>query len=159
MSYLCELFSLRLTHNNYFNEWLLSSLFLEKHKIYTHAVLSSNFYTCWDVKHTPWELVIDPAIPPLGLLLLSHFSRVRPCATPWMAAHQAPLFLGFSRQEHWSGLPVPSPPLGIYPDKTIIWKDICTLMFIAALFTIAKTWKQPKYSSTEELKKKDVIYI
>jgi len=37
-----------------------------------------------------------------------------------MAAHQAPLFLGFSRQEHWSGLPVPSPPLGIYPDKTII---------------------------------------
>jgi len=32
-------------------------------------------------------------------------------------------------------------------------------MFIAALFTIAKTWKQPKYSSTEELKKKDVIYI
>ena len=124
MSYLCELFSLRLTHNNYFNEWLLSSLFLEKHKIYTHAVLSSNFYTCWDVKRTPWELVIDPAIPPLGLLLLSHFSRVRPCATPWMAAHQAPPSLGFSRQEHWSGLLVPSPPLGIYPDKTIIWKDM-----------------------------------
>ena len=45
----------------------------------------------------------------LLLLLLSHFSRVRLCATPQMAAHQAPLTLGFSRQEYWSGLPFPSP--------------------------------------------------
>ena len=45
----------------------------------------------------------------LLLLLLSHFSRVWLCATPWTAAHQAPLSLGFSRQEHWSGLPFPSP--------------------------------------------------
>ena len=36
------------------------------------------------------------------LLLLSHFSRVRLCATPKTAAHQAPPSLGFSRQEHWS---------------------------------------------------------
>ena len=43
------------------------------------------------------------------LLLLSHFSRVRLCATPEMAAHQAPPSLGFSRQEPWSGLPFPSP--------------------------------------------------
>ena len=43
------------------------------------------------------------------LLLLSRFSRVRLCATPEMAAHQAPPSLGFSRQEHWSGLPFPSP--------------------------------------------------
>ena len=57
------------------------------------------------------------------LLLLSHFSRVRLCVTPEMAAHQAPPSLGFSRQEHWSappslgfsrqehwsGLPFPSP--------------------------------------------------
>ena len=40
---------------------------------------------------------------------LSRFSRVRLCATPQMAAHQAPPSLGFSRQEHWSGLPFPSP--------------------------------------------------
>ena len=45
----------------------------------------------------------------LLLLLLSRFSRVRICATPQTAAHQAPLSLGFSRQEHWSGLPFPSP--------------------------------------------------
>ena len=45
----------------------------------------------------------------LLLLLLSHFSRVRLCATPETAAHQAAPSLGFSRQEHWSGLPFPSP--------------------------------------------------
>ena len=45
----------------------------------------------------------------LLLLLLSRFSRVRLCATPWTAAHQAPPSLGFSRQEHWSGLPFPPP--------------------------------------------------
>ena len=36
-------------------------------------------------------------------------SRVRLLATPWTAAHQAPPSMGFSRQEHWSGLPLPSP--------------------------------------------------
>ena len=40
--------------------------------------------------------------------------------------------------------------LGIHPDKTIIQKDTCTPMFIAALFTIAHTWKQPKCSSIDE---------
>ena len=45
----------------------------------------------------------------LLLLLLSRFSCVRLCVTPEMAAHQAPPSLGFSRQEHWSGLPFPSP--------------------------------------------------
>ena len=45
----------------------------------------------------------------LLLLLLSRFSRVRLCATPQTAAHQAPPSLGFSRQEHWGGLPFPPP--------------------------------------------------
>ena len=43
------------------------------------------------------------------LLLLGHFSRVRLCATPEMAAHPAPPSLGSSRLEHWRGLPFPSP--------------------------------------------------
>ena len=43
------------------------------------------------------------------LLLLSRFNRVRLCATPETAAHQASPSLGFSRQEHWNGLPFPSP--------------------------------------------------
>ena len=41
--------------------------------------------------------------------MLSHFSRVQLCATPWTAAHQTPPSTGFSRQEHWSGSPFPSP--------------------------------------------------
>ena len=42
------------------------------------------------------------------------------------------------------------PLLGIYPEKTIIQKESCTTVFIAALFTIARTWKQPKCPSTDE---------
>ena len=41
--------------------------------------------------------------------LLSHFSRVRLYVTPKTASYQAPLSLGFSRQEHWNELPFPSP--------------------------------------------------
>ena len=45
------------------------------------------------------------------LLLLNRFSHVRLCVTPQTAAHLAPLSRGFSRQEHWSWLPFPSPSL------------------------------------------------
>ena len=51
-------------------------------------------------------------------------SRVRLFATPWTVAHQAPLSMGFSRQEYWSGVLLPSP------------------MLMAALFIIANIWKQ-----------------
>ena len=46
------------------------------------------------------------------------------------------------------------PLLGIYPEKTRIQKESCTTMFISALFTIARTWKQPKCPSTDEWKKR-----
>ena len=54
--------------------------------------------------HTHTHRYID-----ILMLLLSCFSRVRLCVTPKTAAHQAPPSLGFSRKEHWSGLPFPSP--------------------------------------------------
>ena len=47
---------------------------------------------------------------------------------------------------HNSAIPV----LGLYMEKTIIQKDTCTPMFIAALFTVAKTWKQPRCPSANE---------
>ena len=51
------------------------------------------------------------------------------------------------------------PLLGIYPENTIIQKDTCTPMFIAALITIAGSWKQPKCPLTDEwIKKKWYIY-
>ena len=46
------------------------------------------------------------------------------------------------------------PLLGLYPGKTIIQKESCTTMFTAALFTIARTWKQPKCPSSDEWIKK-----
>ena len=44
--------------------------------------------------------------------------------------------------------------LGIYPEKNIIQKDTCTPMFIVALFTIARSWKQPKCPLTDKWIKK-----
>ena len=51
------------------------------------------------------------------------------------------------------------PLLGIYPEKTIIQMDTCTPVFTVALFTVAKTWTQPRYSSRDEwIKKSWCIY-
>ena len=52
------------------------------------------------------------------------------------------------------------PLLGIYPNKTIIQKDICTLMFVIALLTIIKIWKQLKFMLTDRrMDKEDVVHI
>ena len=87
-------------------------------------------------------------------------------ATPWTAAYQAPPSMGFSRQEYWSVVPLPSPTydpvillVGIYPEEAKIEKDTCIPLFIAALFTIARTWKQPSCPSIDEwIKKLRYIY-
>ena len=67
-------------------------------------------------KHPP---IIPPlqASPCMHVYMLSPFSTVRLYVTPWTAAHQAPLSMGFSRQEHWSGWPCPGhlPDPGIEP--------------------------------------------
>ena len=83
-----------------------------------HAWVSPSTYVgCRTLLRSPRKMPVAtpghcPAHTPdrrLLLLLLSRFSRVRLCATPETAAHQAPPSLGFSKQEHWSGLPFPSP--------------------------------------------------
>ena len=54
---------------------------------------------------------------------------------------------------------MPAIPLpGIFLEKTIIWKDRCTPVFNAALFTIAKAWKQPKCPSTREMDREDGVH-
>jgi len=50
------------------------------------------------------------------------------------------------------------PLLGICPEKTTILKDTCTLVFIAAIFTIARTWNQPRCPSRDEWIRK-LLYI
>ena len=57
-------------------------------------------------------------------------SRVQLFVTPWTVAHQAPLSMGFSRQEHWSGLPCPPPgdlpDPGIEPESPALEADALT---------------------------------
>ena len=62
-------------------------------------------------------------------------SRVRLFAIPWTVARQAPLFMGFSRQEHWSGWPFP--PLGDLPDPGIEPHLLCLLHWQAILYHCA----------------------
>ena len=83
----------------------------------------------WPPKLLSWRLELFLPVPaPLAFhgvmwLLLSCFSRDRLCATPQMAAHQAPPSLGFSRQEHWSGLSFPFPM-----HESEKWKWSCSVV-------------------------------
>ena len=76
-----------------------------------------------------WALLWHPV---LLLLLLSRFSCVQLCATPWTPAYQAPLSTGFSRQEYWSGVPLPSPHASLW--------DECNCAVVWAFFGIAFLW-------------------
>jgi len=65
------------------------------------------------------QLKKDAWFSRMPVCVLSCFSRVQLLETPWTVAHQAPLSIGFPKQEYWSGLPFPSPEylldLGIKP--------------------------------------------
>ena len=81
-------------------------MYIHRHlqKIYlSYFVLCNTFLVFFLL---PWVLI---AVWAFSRCTCCRFSRVRLCATPQTAAHQAPPSLGFSRQEHWSGLPFPSP--------------------------------------------------
>ena len=79
---------------------------------------------------------------PTSVCVLSHFSRVRLFATPWTAAHQAPLSLGFSRQEYWSGLPCP--PLRGLPDPGVVLLSLKSSAFASGFLTSSATWEAPE---------------
>ena len=92
------------THTQIYNwiyrEYIYSFQIIFPYRLLQNIEYSSLCYrvgSCWlSISH-------------MVMLLLSHFSRVQLCATPWTAAYQASPSMGFSRQEHWSGLPLPSP--------------------------------------------------
>ena len=80
---------------------------------------------------------------PSLVCVLSHFSCLRLFATLWTVAHKAPLSMGFSRQEHWSGFPCPPPGdlpnPGIEPvslKSPVLAGGSWTPSFISPLFTI-----------------------
>ena len=75
----------------------------------------------------------------LHACLLSHFSRVQLFATLWIVAHQAPLSMGFSRQEYYSGLICPPP--GDLPDPGIQPMSLMSPALAGGFFTTSTTWE------------------
>ena len=71
--------------------------------------------------------------------VLCHFSRVRLFATLWIIACQAPLSMGFSRHEYWSGLPCPPP--GDLPDPGIRPASLMSPALAGSFFTTSATWE------------------
>ena len=71
--------------------------------------------------------------------MLSCFSRVRPFATLWTAAHQATLSVGFSRKNYWSGLPFPIP--GDLPNPGIKPTSLASPALAGGFFTTSTTWE------------------
>ena len=73
--------------------------------------------------------------------VLNHFSHVQLFVTLWTVAHQAPLSMGFSRQEYWSGLPCPLP--GDLPNSWIKPESFVSPAFAGRFFTTSATWDAP----------------
>ena len=84
------------------NIWIIS---IEKGKIC--SLFPFSMLKQMEEKWDPPVSEIFPFETSMLLLMLSHFSRVQLCVTPWTAAYQAPPSMGFSRQEYWSGVPLP----------------------------------------------------
>ena len=73
--------------------------------------------------------------------MLSLFSHVGLFATPWTVARQAPLSMGFSWQEYWSGLPFPPP--GDLPHPGIKLESLMSPALAGGFFTTSTTWEAP----------------
>ena len=82
--------------------------------------------------------------PGLCMLLLSRFSHVQLSATLWTVAFQAPLSMGFSRQEYWSGLPCPPP--GDPPNPGIETMSLMSAALAGGFLTTSATWEAPVVS-------------
>ena len=102
---LCKMYTLT-AYLTYMQSTSWETLGWKKHKL--ESRLPGEISITLDMQMTPplWQKV-----------KVKSLSRVRHSATPWTVAHQAPPSMGFSRQEYWSGLPLPSP--GDLPDPGI----------------------------------------
>ena len=103
---------------------------------------------------------IIPFLPPFCACVLSRFWRVWLCATLCTVAHQAPLSMGFSRQEYWSGLPCPSPRDLPDPktDPTFLMSPALWVLYHECqlgsplppspllMHAISKYWNDPRFS-------------
>ena len=77
------------------------------------------------------------------LSVLSCFSRANLFVTPWSVAHQAPLSMGFPRQEYWSGLPFPSPDY--LPDPGIKPRSLLSPALAGGFFILSINLGSPSH--------------
>ena len=85
-------------------------------------------------EHLNWKWIYQ-----LHVCALSCFTRVCLFETPWTVAQKAPPFMGFSRQEYWSG--VPCPPPGGLPDPGMEPVSLMSPALAGGFFTTSATWK------------------
>ena len=83
-------------------------------------------------------LVMDSELP-LSSACLLHFSCVQSFVTLWTVAHQAPLAMGFSRQEYWNGLSLPT--AGDLPNPGIKPTSLTSSELAGGFFTTSTTWE------------------
>ena len=76
---------------------------------------------------------------------MSHFSGIQLFVTPWTVSCQAPLSMGFSRQEYWTKLPFPPP--GDLPDPGIEPMSLMSPALAGGFFTTSATWEATIYES------------
>ena len=89
---------------------------------------------------------------------LKSLSRVRLLATPWTAAYQAPPSMGFSRQEYWSRVPLPSPPICTYlPPIQMSPRHQCTFCFRQILVFLAPTIQETVCSVSSWMSVKNFV--
>ena len=99
---------------------------------------------CPEPQHNSARGAVSPRLSPHETPLLPprHFSHVRLFATPWTIAYQAPLPMGFPRQEYWSGLSCP--PLGDLPDPGIEHASLTSPALAGEFFTTSAIWEAPR---------------
>ena len=98
-------------------------------------------------KTSTWLKLLSTHVCPVVFIIFQLFSlcvwcvlsHVQLFATPWTVACQAPLSMGFSRQEYWSGLPFTSP--GDLPNPGIEPKSLASLALAATFFSTSTTWE------------------
>ena len=88
--------------------------------------------------------------------MLSRFSHVRLFATLWTISHQAPLSMGFPRQEYWSGLPCPPP--GDLSDPGIEPASLMSSTLAGGFFTSSATQEAPDKVGDTEIKKPSTVF-
>ena len=91
------------------------------------------------LKHSKFTLILIYNLEHIQIAAAKSLSCVQLCATPWTAAYPAPLSMGFSRQEHQSGVPLPSPQVSLSITKSPrVYSDSCPLSW----------WWHPTISSS-----------